>query len=88
MDMVDFFSNEYNEEQWINYTRCFKESNIYIEGIPQDIVNAVVTILGDDVGYKWLCTPFQKFNGKNALDLLETPKGERALKAFIMRLPT
>lgn len=87
MNMVDFFSNEYNEEMWINYTRLFKEANINIKGIPQDIVNVVMTILGDDAGYKWLHTPFEKFNGKNALELLETPKGERALKAFIIRLP-
>lgn len=85
--MVDFFSNEYNEEQWNQYIKCFNESNIHIEGVPQDIVNAVVTILGDEVGCKWLHTPLHKFNGQNALDLLKTSKGERALKAFIMRLP-
>lgn len=87
MNMVDFFSREYNDEQWINYARCFEESNIHIEEIPQDIVNAVVTILGDDVGYNWLHTSLHKFGGKNAVELLRTPKGERALKAYIMRLP-
>lgn len=85
--MVEFFSNEYDEEQWVNYSRCFVKSNIHVEGIPQDIVNAIVAILSDETGYKWLLTPFQKFNGKNALELLESSKGERALKAFIMRLP-
>lgn len=85
--MVDFFSNEYNEELWMNFMKCFDETYIHIEGVPQDIVNAVVSILGDEVGCNWLHTPFHKFNGQNALDLLKTPKGEKALKAFIMRLP-
>lgn len=85
--MIDILSNEYSEENWIEYARCFEESDIYIKGIPQDIINAVVTILGDEVGYNWLHSPFHKLGGKNAIELLKTPKGEKALKAFIMRLP-
>lgn len=87
MDMIDILSNEYNEDNWIEYARCFEESDIHIKGIPQDIINAVVTILGDEVGYNWLRSPFHKLGGKNAIELLKTPKGEKALKAFIMRLP-
>lgn len=87
MDYVELLANEYSEESWNIYSNCFVESDIQVEGVPQDIVNAVVTILGDEVGCKWLHTPLHKFNGQNALDLLKTSKGERALKAFIMRLP-
>lgn len=87
MDMLDFFADEYNEENWTEYANCFDELNIQIDGIPQDIVNVVLAILGNDTGYDWLHTPFHQFNGKNALDLLKTKKGEQALKAFIMRLP-
>lgn len=86
--MLEFFADEYNEENWIRYANCFNELNIHIEGIPQDIVNAVLTVLGNKTGYDWLHTPLRQFNGKNAFDLLKTEKGERALKAFIMRLPT
>lgn len=87
MDMLEFFAGEYKEEEWNKYAKCFDKLNIYIEGIPQDIVDVVLTILGSDVGYNWLYAPLHKFDGKNALDLLKTPKGERALKAYIMRLP-
>ncbi len=85
--MLDFFADEYKEEEWNEYANCFNEVNMHIEGVPQDIVNAVMTILGNDSGYNWLHTPLYKFDGRSALDLLETSKGERALKAFIMRLP-
>lgn len=88
MDMIEFFSNEYKEEDWNIYVGCFDELNIHIEEIPQDIVNAVLTVLGEETGYNWLCnTQLNKFDGKTALELLKTPKGEKALKAFIMRLP-
>lgn len=87
MDYVELLANEYSEESWNAYSNCFVESDILVEGVPQDIVNAVVTILGDEVGCKWLHTPLHKLKGQNALVLLKTSKGERALKAFIMRLP-
>lgn len=86
MDMLDFFADEYKEDDWNDYANCFDELNIHIEGVPQDIVNAVLTVLGAE-GYDWLHRSLNQFNGKSALDLLKTPKGEKALKAFIMRLP-
>lgn len=87
MDMLEFFENEYKEEKWNKFVSCFDELDIHIEGVPQNVVNAVLTILGNDAGYNWLHTPLHKFNGRSALDLIKTPKGEKALKAFIMRLP-
>ncbi|MDE7330793.1 MAG: DUF2384 domain-containing protein [Lachnospiraceae bacterium] len=87
MDMLDFFAGEYNDIEWNEYANCFNELNIHVTGIPQDIVNAIYTILGRDAGYKWLHAPLQKFNNRNAVDLLKTEKGEKALKAFIMRFP-
>lgn len=87
MDMLEFFANEYKDEEWNKYIKCFDKLNISMEEVPQDIVDVVLTILGSDVGYNWLHTPLRKFDGKKALDLLKTPKGEKALKAYIMRLP-
>lgn len=87
MDMLKFFANEYEEDKWDKYVSCFAELNIHIEGVPHDIVTAVLTILGNEAGYNWLHMPLHKFNGRSALDLLKTSEGERALKAFIMRLP-
>lgn len=86
MDMLEFFADEYKENNWNDYANCFDELDIQIEGVPQDIVNAVLTVLGAE-GYDWLHRPLNQFNGKSALDLLKTHKGEKALKAFIMRLP-
>lgn len=87
MDMIDMFFNEYEEETWNRYASCFEDVNAQIDGVPQEIVNAVFTILGDVTGYDWLYTPLHKFNGKSAIELVKTEKGEKALKAFIMRLP-
>ena len=85
--MIDFFVNEYKEDEWDAFTNCFDELDICIEGIPHDIVNSVLTILGSEDGYNWLHKPLHKFNGKSAMELLKTSDGTKALKALIMRLP-
>jgi len=87
MDMLEMFFSEYEDESWNRYASCFEKLNTQIEGVPQDIVNAVLTILGETEGYDWLHTPLRKFEGKSAVELAKTEKGQKALKAFIMRLP-
>ncbi len=86
--MIEFFANEYNEEAWNKYISCFDDVNKRIDGIPQEIVNAVLTVLGDETGYNWLHTPLHRLGNKTAIELLKTQRGEWALKAFIMRLPS
>lgn len=87
MNMLEMFFDEYEAEAWNRYASCFEDVNTKIEGVPQEIVNAVCTILGEVAGKDWLYQPLHKFNGKSALELIKTEKGEKALKAFIMRLP-
>ena len=87
MNMIDFYAEEYDETNWNEFSKCFKKADIDIPEIPQDIICAVLGILGKETGYMWLHTSLQKFGDKNALELLKTPKGEKALKAYIMRLP-
>ena len=87
MDMLEFFLNEYEEEAWNRFASCFEDVNIQINGVPQEIVNVIFNILGDNTGYDWLHKSLHKFDGKSAIEVLKTKKGEKALKAFIMRLP-
>ncbi|HCJ14575.1 MAG TPA: hypothetical protein DHV77_05025 [Erysipelotrichaceae bacterium] len=86
MDMIDFFYKEYNDDDWIDFANCFDKADIIIKGVPQDVINAIFALLGDN-GADWLKTPLHKLDGKTALDLLSSEKGEKALKAFIMRIP-
>lgn len=86
-DMLEMFFYEYEEEAWNRFANCFENVNVQVDGVPQEIVNVVFTILGNVTGYDWLHTPLHKFNGKSAVELVKTEKGEKALKAFIMRLP-
>lgn len=85
--MIDFFANEYNEKTWNGYVKNFENLDIKIDDIPKDIVNVLCEILGYNTAYKWLHSPLNKFEGMNASELLKIPKGEKALKAFIMRMP-
>ncbi len=86
MDDIDFFSNEYKEENWNDFVKTVEPAELKVEGIPQDIVNVLVFTIGLQAK-EWLQTPFPNFNNKTALELLKTEKGTKALKAFIMRIP-
>lgn len=87
MDKIDFFADEYSKNAWQRFARCFKQVDIVIEGIPQDIVNAVCGILGINTAVNWLKTPLNSLEGKTAVELVQYEKGCQALKALIMRLP-
>ena len=57
-----------------------------VKGIPQDIVDAVIHVLGRG-GEEWLQRPLtNQFDGKTAKEVLEMRDGEKALKAVIMRM--
>lgn len=86
MNMIDFFFEEYNDDDWKDFVNCFNYADISIKGVPQDIINVIYSLIGEN-GEDWLNTPLHKFDGKTALDLLLSEKGEKALKAFIMRMP-
>ena len=65
-----------------------KPSGVKVKGIPQDIVDAVVHVLGRN-GVEWLQRPLtSQFDGKTAKEVLQMRNGEKALKALIMRLPS
>ncbi len=86
MNMIDFFFEEYNDIAWTDFANCFNNADISIKGVPQDIINVIYSLIGDN-RVAWLSTPLHQFDGKTALDLLSSEKGEKALKAFIMRMP-
>lgn len=87
MELYDILLDAYKEKHWEEYASCFKDEGIRVEGIPQDIVNAVTTVLGEKAGITWLDTPLHALDEKTARELLQTENGEKVLKAFIMRLP-
>lgn len=88
MDNFDFFVKEYKNNNWNAYMKNVKPSGVKVKGIPQDIVDAVVHVLGRN-GVEWLQRPLtNQFDGKTAKEVLQMRNGEKALKALIMRLPS
>ena len=88
MDNFDFFVKEYKNNNWNAYMKNVKPSGVKVKGIPQDIVDAVVHVLGRN-GVEWLQRPLtNQFDGKTAKEVLQMRDGEKALKALIMRLPS
>lgn len=86
MDNFDFYVKEYKDANWKAFMKGVKPSGVKVKGIPQDIVDAVVHVLGRG-GAEWLQRPLtNQFGGKTAKEVLEMRDGEKALKAVIMRM--
>ena len=87
MDSFEFYVKEYRNDKWYFYMKNVKPSGVKVKGVPQDIVDAVVHVLGRG-GVAWLQKPLMnQFDGKTAKEVLQMRNGEKALKALIMRLP-
>lgn len=87
MDNFDFYVKQYKNNNWNAYMKNVKPSGVKVKGVPQDIVDAVVHVLGRN-GMEWLQRPLtNQFDGKTAEEVLQMRNGEKALKALIMRLP-
>ena len=88
MDNFDFFVKEYKNNNWNAFMKNVKPSGVKVKGVPQDIVDAVVHVLGRG-GVECLQRPLtSQFDGKTAKEVLQMLDGEKALKALIMRLPS
>ena len=86
MDSFDFYVKAYKDANWRAFMKNVKPSGVKVKGIPQDIVDAVIHVLGRS-GEEWLKRPLtNQFDGKTAKEVLEMRNGEKALKAVIMRL--
>ena len=82
----DIYVKEYKDANWKAFMKDVKPSGVKIKGIPQDIVDAVIHVLGLG-GAEWLQRPLTNlFGGKTAKEVLEMRNGEKALKAVIMRM--
>ena len=73
MNMIDFFFEEYNDDDWKRFVNCFEDVDVCIMGVPQDIINVIYSLIGEN-GEVWLNTPLHNLDGKTALDLLLSEK--------------
>ena len=86
MDSFDIYVKAYKDANWKAFMKDVKPSGVKVKGIPQDVVDAVVHVLGHG-GAEWLKRPLTNlFGGKTAKEVLEMRDGEKALKTVIMRL--
>ena len=86
MDSFDIYVKAYKDANWKAFMKDVKPSGVKVKGIPQDVVDAVVHVLGHG-GAEWLKRPLTNlFGGKTAKEVLEMRDGEKALKAVIMRM--
>jgi hypothetical protein len=60
------------------------------KGVPQEVYDELSEMYAgnEQVISSWLCTPRIHFEGKAAIDLLDTPDDIKAVKEFIWQLKT
>lgn len=87
---IDFFDNEFKQEDWNSYSNCFKDivldDNMPLE-LPEDVMKSLIGILGKESALKWINLGLKQFGGLSAIELSKNKKQLNALKAFIMRMP-
>lgn len=87
---IDSFANAYNEKMWNNFSMCFSvvtKKTDFMVGIPDDILAALVGILGENAIEQWLNSELKLLDDNKAIDLLKSEKGVKALKMFILSMP-
>jgi hypothetical protein len=87
---INSLSNNYNEEYWNKFASSFPSVKIkenFNSNIPNDILNALVGVLGESIIEQWLNTELKLLDNKKAIDLMQSEKGLRALKMLIISLP-
>ncbi len=87
---IDLLANAYNEKLWSNFEQCFpriKQKTSVMMGIPDDILAALVAILGENSIEQWLNTELKLLDNNKAIDLMKSEKDIKALKMFILSMP-
>lgn len=87
---LELLSSAYNEKIWNNFAQCFpsiKNKTDVMLGIPDDILSALVGVLGETAFEQWLNNEIKLLDNNKAIDLLKTEKGTKALKMFILSIP-
>ena len=87
---IEFFAEEYKEENWFDFSRCF--SNIVIEKniklqVPEDVMKSIIGLVGEESALNWIEVRLRQLEFTTAIDLAKSDKGLKALKAMIMRMP-
>ncbi|WP_226535913.1 antitoxin Xre/MbcA/ParS toxin-binding domain-containing protein [Fictibacillus halophilus] len=88
--VINSLSNSYNEEYWNKFASSFPSVEIkenFNSNIPNDILNALVGVLGESVIEQWLNTELKLLDNKKAIDLMQSENGLKALKMLIISLP-
>ena len=45
MNMIDFFFEEYKDDDWTDFANCFNCTAINIKGVPQDVINVIFALV-------------------------------------------
>lgn len=88
---INELAKTYNDEMWNRFANCFKTIEVHddiLRKVPQDIVNAIVGLLGYEQAKKWVLEGIPDLDNYSVIDLIANGKGVKAVKMFVLSMPS
>jgi len=88
---VTRFAAAFNEETWSNFSKCFPKissKSITLSSLPEDVVSALIGLIGEEQVKEWINSEFEELDNMKAIELIESEEGLKALKMFILSMPS
>jgi len=85
------FSNAYKDEYWNNFAKCFPRTepqNKALSTIPEDVLSSLIGLIGEEQIERWVNSEIEDLDNIKPIDLIESEEGLKALKMFILSMPS
>lgn len=88
---VTRFAAAFNEETWNNFSKCFprisSKSNT-LTSLPEDVVSALIGLIGEEQVKEWINSELEDLDNMKGIELVKSEEGLKALKMFILSMPS
>lgn len=88
---VTRFAAAFNEETWSNFSKCFPRINSKsntLASLPEDVVSALIGLIGEEQVKEWINFELEDLDNMKAIELVKSEEGLKALKTFILSMPS
>lgn len=85
------FSNAYKDEFWNKFIKCFPRTvpqNKALSTIPEDVLASLIGLIGEEQIERWINCEIEDLDNIRPIDLIESEEGLKALKMFILSMPS
>lgn len=88
---VTRFATAFKEETWRNFSKCIPKINSRsntLSSVPEDVVSALISLIGEEQASEWINSELEDLDNMKAIELIKSEEGLKALKMFILSMPS